>query len=56
MPWSKPDFKEITLGMEVTAYVNTDEASVVSRQSSVVGEKEVTVSVATDHEPLTTDD
>jgi coenzyme PQQ precursor peptide PqqA len=24
MQWSKPDFQEITLGMEVTAYVNTD--------------------------------
>jgi len=26
MPWSKPDFEEITLCMEVTAYVNTDDA------------------------------
>ena len=26
MAWSKPDFQEITLGMEVTAYVNTDSA------------------------------
>jgi coenzyme PQQ precursor peptide PqqA len=26
MPWSKPDFVEITLCMEVTAYVNTDDA------------------------------
>lgn len=25
MQWSKPDFEEITLGGEVTAYVNTDE-------------------------------
>ncbi len=25
MPWSKPDYVEITLCMEVTAYVNTDE-------------------------------
>jgi coenzyme PQQ precursor peptide PqqA len=25
MQWSKPDFQEITLNMEVTAYVNTDE-------------------------------
>jgi coenzyme PQQ precursor peptide PqqA len=24
--WSKPDYVEITLGMEVTAYVNTDVA------------------------------
>lgn len=26
MRWSKPDFEEITLCMEVTAYVNTDDA------------------------------
>lgn len=26
MPWSKPDFVEITLCMEVTAYVNSDAA------------------------------
>jgi coenzyme PQQ precursor peptide PqqA len=25
MPWTKPDFEEITLCMEVTAYVNTDD-------------------------------
>ena len=25
MPWSTPDFVEITLCMEVTAYVNTDD-------------------------------
>ena len=25
MPWTKPDFEEIPLCMEVTAYVNTDE-------------------------------
>jgi coenzyme PQQ precursor peptide PqqA len=26
MPWTKPDFQEISLCMEVTAYVNTDDA------------------------------
>ena len=25
MPWSKPDFVEISLCMEVTGYVNTDD-------------------------------
>ena len=25
MTWSRPDFVEIILGMEATAYVNTDE-------------------------------
>jgi coenzyme PQQ precursor peptide PqqA len=24
MQWTKPDFQEITLNMEVTAYVNTE--------------------------------
>ena len=24
MQWTKPDFEEISLNMEVTAYVNTD--------------------------------
>ena len=32
MPWSKPDFVEITLCMEVTAYVNTDDQIVISDQ------------------------
>ena len=27
MTWSTPDFVEITLCMEVTAYVNTDETA-----------------------------
>jgi len=26
MQWTKPDFEEIGLGMEATAYVNTDAA------------------------------
>jgi coenzyme PQQ precursor peptide PqqA len=25
MQWTRPDFQEITLNMEVTAYVNTDD-------------------------------
>jgi coenzyme PQQ precursor peptide PqqA len=25
MQWTKPDFEEISLNMEVTAYVNTDD-------------------------------
>ena len=39
MPWSKPDFVEISLCMEVTAYVNTDQV-VASCQLSVVREEE----------------
>ena len=26
MPWTKPEYLEIILGMEATAYVNTDDA------------------------------
>lgn len=26
MTWTKPDFEEISLSMEVTAYANTDDA------------------------------
>jgi coenzyme PQQ precursor peptide PqqA len=37
MTWTKPDFVEISLCMEVTAYVNTD-ASVVNGPLSVIGE------------------
>jgi coenzyme PQQ precursor peptide PqqA len=50
MAWSKPDFVEITLCMEVTAYVNTDDTAVVSGQWSVVSEEEATAaSLTTDH-------
>ena len=31
MDWTKPEFEEIALGMEVTGYVNTDEASPVNQ-------------------------
>jgi len=38
MQWSKPDFKEINLSGEVTAYVNTDETrwdSLANRQAAI---------------------
>ena len=57
MEWSEPDFVEITLGMEVTAYVNTDAESVVSGPLSVATEdEEVAAAVITDNEPRTRDD
>ena len=31
MQWTKPDFQEITLNMEVTAYVNTEAKSANQR-------------------------
>ncbi len=50
MPWSKPDFEEITLCMEVTAYVNTDDQEVISDQWSVISEeKAAPPSLVTDH-------
>jgi coenzyme PQQ precursor peptide PqqA len=39
MAWTRPDFIEITLGMEATAYVNTDDKLVVRRPLAV--DKEV---------------
>ncbi len=49
MPWSKPDFVEITLCMEVTAYVNTDDdQKVVSGQWPVARQEEAIASVTTD--------
>ncbi len=35
MQWTKPDFVEIPLGMEVTAYVNTDAPSGGKDQGSI---------------------
>lgn len=53
MPWTKPDFEEITLNMEVTAYVNTDDkaaaGAVVSYQLSVASTE------SAGNRPLTTD-
>lgn len=50
MTWSQPDFVEIPLGMEVTAYANTD-SSVVSGPLSVASKEEVVAiaSSATDN-------
>ena len=48
MPWSKPEFEEITLCMEVTAYVNTDNAAVGSGQWAVGRQEEAIASVTTD--------
>lgn len=44
MPWSQPDFVEITLNMEVTAYVNTDDK--VGVRSQELGVREAVVSTA----------
>jgi coenzyme PQQ precursor peptide PqqA len=35
MQWIRPDFQEITLNMEVTAYVNTDDKTVARCQMPV---------------------
>jgi coenzyme PQQ precursor peptide PqqA len=39
MSWSKPDFVEISLCMEVTGYVNVDEKPGVRNQESGVREQ-----------------
>lgn len=52
MPWTKPDFVEISLCMEVTAYVNTEE-SVVRSPLAVPAEPQAPA--ATDRESTTSD-
>jgi coenzyme PQQ precursor peptide PqqA len=47
MTWSKPDFVEIVLGMEATAYVNTDEKAVISAVASE--ERPAAPALTTDH-------
>jgi len=49
MLWSKPDFVEIILAMEVTAYANTDDKVVVCHSWSVAREEEAPASSATDN-------
>jgi coenzyme PQQ precursor peptide PqqA len=34
MQWTKPDFQDIPLGMEVTAYANTDDSQVPELDSA----------------------
>jgi coenzyme PQQ precursor peptide PqqA len=40
MQWSKPDFQEITLNMEVTAYVNT--GGEIHKQAELAAQGEAT--------------
>lgn len=50
MPWTKPDFVEISLNMEVTAYVNTDDkAGVRGSESGAREERENDSPLTTDH-------
>jgi len=39
MQWTKPDFQEITLNMEVTGYVNTDDDGFGADRAVLPGEK-----------------
>ena len=39
MPWTKPEFVEIPLGMEVTAYANTD-GKPAGREPKLAGSQE----------------
>jgi coenzyme PQQ precursor peptide PqqA len=55
MTWTKPDFLEISLCMEVTAYVNTDDQAVAGGQWTAAREPNApAVSLTTDHGPLAT--
>lgn len=48
MTWSKPDFVEVTLNMEVTAYVNTDDRVGVKEAKVAVRDEEKDAPPATD--------
>jgi coenzyme PQQ precursor peptide PqqA len=48
MPWTKPDFVEVTLNMEVTAYVNTDDKAGVRGQEPGVREESESASPKSD--------
>jgi coenzyme PQQ precursor peptide PqqA len=37
MAWTKPEFTEVTLSMEVTAYVNTDDEALPTFAGALVG-------------------
>jgi coenzyme PQQ precursor peptide PqqA len=57
MKWTKPDFQEITLNMEVTAYVNTDEKTVAKCQVPIArkeGRAETSLSGEPEPASLTT--
>jgi coenzyme PQQ precursor peptide PqqA len=47
MQWTKPEIKEIVLGMEVTGYVNTDEGETVNpRNSNATSDSEEVVGIS----------
>jgi coenzyme PQQ precursor peptide PqqA len=47
MQWSKPEFQDITLNMEVTAYVNTDDSIVRPVEVRREGEPSSSATAAT---------
>jgi coenzyme PQQ precursor peptide PqqA len=53
MQWTKPDFQEITLAMEVTAYVNTDDPA--ATPGPVIVQEPKAVSPSTNGTQRTTD-
>lgn len=46
MQWTKPDFEEITLNMEVSAYVNTEESVRAGERRAVKAETAAPAPVA----------
>jgi coenzyme PQQ precursor peptide PqqA len=51
MPWTKPDFEEINLSGEVTAYVNSDEEVRKSERSTTRIEPAVAAGEKPDNTP-----
>ena len=52
MAWTKPEFTEVTLSMEVTAYVNTDDEALPTFAGALVGADGDVVSPAVIDEPI----
>jgi coenzyme PQQ precursor peptide PqqA len=51
MQWTRPDFEEITLCMEVTAYVNTDDHRQPGRNDQIPNPKHQTNSKSQEANP-----
>ncbi len=45
MTWTKPEFSEVTLSMEVTAYVNTDDQVVATHDAAMAVGNDADVSL-----------
>ena len=52
MAWTKPEFTEVTLSMEVTAYVNTDDEALPTFAGALVSADGDVAEPGTINEPI----